>query len=142
MNDHVTFRVQGEPIPQGSKVRNRYGGIREDNPRTRPWKDAVAWNAELAMRENELEVFEGAVEVHLAFQFARPASHYGTGKNEGRIRQSAPVYHRVKPDIDKLTRAVLDAITGIVIRDDSRVTRVVATKDYGPPSAIIEVRSL
>ena len=45
----VAFTVLGEPAPQGSKVRNRYGGIRESNPRTRPYRQAVAAEAQIAM---------------------------------------------------------------------------------------------
>ena len=36
----------------------------------------------------------------------------------------------VKPDLDKLTRAVLDALTGVVWHDDAQVVRLVAVKRY------------
>lgn len=142
MSDPVYITIVGEPIPQGSKVRNRYGGMREDNPRTRPWRETVAWHAQKEMMVRGHTLIDGPVEARLSFRFARPASHFGTGKNEGRLKPSAPEYHRVKPDIDKLTRAVLDALSGIVIRDDSRVVRLTASKDYGQPGASIEIHPL
>lgn len=37
----------------------------------------------------------------------------------------------VKPDLDKLIRAVLDALTGIAYTDDSQVVRILAQKSYG-----------
>ena len=36
-----------------------------------------------------------------------------------------------KPDIDKLLRALLDAMTGVVYVDDSQVACIWATKEYG-----------
>src|SRR5262245_35874722 len=51
---HVTFEVHGVPQPQGSKTvaRSRAGGsyVREDNPATLPWRNAVTAAAAEAMR--------------------------------------------------------------------------------------------
>jgi Holliday junction resolvase RusA-like endonuclease len=49
----------------------------------------------------------------------------------------------VKPDLDKLIRAVNDSIQGILVVDDSRVCRIVADKRYaklGEPGVIITIR--
>jgi Holliday junction resolvase RusA-like endonuclease len=35
-----------------------------------------------------------------------------------------------RPDLDKLIRAILDGITGILIEDDSQVVNITATKQY------------
>lgn len=40
----------------------------------------------------------------------------------------------VAPDLDKLCRNVLDALTGVVYDDDSRVTRLVVQKKYAGAS--------
>ena len=61
---------------------------------------------------------EGAVALTLIFRFLRPASAK---------KRPKPT---VKPDIDKTTRAVLDALTGIVYRTDAQVTSVFAQKVY------------
>jgi Holliday junction resolvase RusA-like endonuclease len=37
----------------------------------------------------------------------------------------------VPPDLDKLVRGVLDALTAIAYRDDAQVTRLTASKAYG-----------
>ena len=42
-----------------------------------------------------------------------------------------------KPDLDKLLRSVLDALTGIVWVDDSQVVIISARKDFGQPGATI-----
>ena len=37
----------------------------------------------------------------------------------------------VKPDLDKLIRAVLDGLTGVAYVDDAQVTLISASKSYG-----------
>jgi Holliday junction resolvase RusA-like endonuclease len=43
----------------------------------------------------------------------------------------------VAPDLDKLSRAVLDALTGILYRDDSQVIELRASKTYDTPGVWI-----
>lgn len=43
----------------------------------------------------------------------------------------------VKPDADKLLRAIFDALTGIAYADDSQVVSVALTKQYGPSERVI-----
>ena len=40
-------------------------------------------------------------------------------------------YPSVPPDLDKLIRAALDALTAIAYRDDAQVTEIRAAKCYG-----------
>ena len=48
----------------------------------------------------------------------------------------------VAPDLDKLIRGVLDALTAVVYRDDSQVTRITAQKVYGErPGVWIQART-
>jgi Holliday junction resolvase RusA-like endonuclease len=137
------FKVVGTPIPQGSmRAFNRRGGgrpiVTADNARTRPWKDAVAWAARNAV---DAELGEGetcrvAVDVVIEFRLARPKGHHGARG----LLPSAPTYPAVKPDLDKLTRAVLDALVdAAVIADDAQVVQVRATKEYGDPGAWVRV---
>jgi Holliday junction resolvase RusA-like endonuclease len=45
-----------------------------------------------------------------------------------------------RPDIDKLARAVLDAMTGPIIYDDAQVVRLLVTKCYDlNPGVVIDV---
>ena len=48
-------------------------------------------------------------------------------------------YPTVAPDLDKLVRAVLDALTGICYLDDSQVTDIRASKVYGSSTGV-EIR--
>lgn len=127
----VDFTVHGEPIPQGSKTRTRWG-VREDNPRTKPWRATVASEAAIAMHGRQL--LTGPLRLEVLFVFPRPKAHTGTGRNAGTLKASAPTLHSTKPDLDKLLRAIGDSLSGIVCRDDSQITEITARKIYGAPT--------
>lgn len=119
----VAFTTIGLPAPQGSK--NKWGG--EDNKRVKPYRDAISADAAAAMTG---DLFTGPVNLSVDFYFPRPKSHYRTGKHAGTLRDDAPVYVATKPDLDKLLRAVGDALTGVVLRDDSQIVLTDARKLY------------
>ena len=126
-------KVIGTPVPQGSKVANRFGkGVRDSNDKSlRPWRAEVAGCIAEAMTVQHWDTLDAACQVHITFWHARPASHYGTGRNAGRLKPSAPTWKATAPDIDKLTRAILDALTTSgAIRDDGRVARLVVHDQY------------
>jgi crossover junction endodeoxyribonuclease RusA len=122
------FDVVGDPAPQGSmRAFARRGGgrpmVTSDNPRTRPWKDAVTWAASEARRDTATE----PVCVSLAFRVRRPKGH--TGKRG--LLPSAPAYPGTKPDLDKLVRACLDSLVeGQVLADDALVAILHASKTF------------
>jgi Holliday junction resolvase RusA-like endonuclease len=134
--NRVEFTVLGEPQPQGSKTVIQQKGRRprmiEDNPDTAPWRERVERAARAAMDGRQVRT--GPQRLSVTFVFRRPAGHYGTGRNAGRLKPSSPLYVRTRPDVDKLLRAVGDAITGIVCRDDSQLVVVHAEKHYGEPA--------
>lgn len=139
----VSFTVYGVPAPQGSKTVANSGGkswVRDDNPKTEPWRNAVAAQATEAMHGRA--PFAGPTRLEATFAFARPRSHFRTGKHAGQLRPNAPVYCDRRPDLDKLLRAIGDALSGIVIADDARLVEVAAAKVYGSPAAYIAVLEL
>jgi crossover junction endodeoxyribonuclease RusA len=141
----VEFTVLGLPQPQGSKTtvvrKGRRPVMREDSPLTEPWRATVAARAQAAMAGRQLR--SGALRMRVVFVFPRPAAHFGTGRNHGRLKASAPLYCRTRPDVDKLLRAIGDALTGLVFRDDAQLVIVQAEKHYGePPHAFVVVEEL
>jgi len=138
----VSFVVIGRPQPAGSKrafpvVRKTGIGVAvtDDNPKARSWKGDVAAQAAAAMRMRGGELLAGPLGLAVTFTLARPKGHFGTGRNAGTIRESAPFYPTVKPDCTKLLRAVEDACTGVVWRDDAQVVEQSVTKRYGEPES-------
>jgi len=83
---------------------------------------------------------EGPLLLELTFWIPRPKGHYGSGKNAAVVKAGAPFAPTVKPDLLKLTRAVEDALTGIVYRDDSQITSETLQKAYTTGQARTEVR--
>lgn len=135
MTYHVV--IPGTPIPQGSSrafVRGGRAVVTSANPRLRSWRLDAAAAIQAAM--DGRAPLDGPISVRVFFYFARPDSHYG----KRGLLPSAPEYHTVRPDLDKLVRAILDALTEAgAIRDDSRVASVTAWKGWtaGRPGALV-----
>lgn len=134
----LKFTVVGTPRPQGSK--RSFGGrppIETNAATLRPWRAAVAAAALQARQDANLDsILSGPVSVFVEFTFTRPKSHYGTGRNEGKVKASAPQWVPVKPDLDKLIRAVNDSLTEAgVFRDDAQIAQLTTTKQYGDTAA-------
>lgn len=145
----LVFKVLGRPQPAGSKraFPNKKTGriiITDDAKGSRPWKQEVAGAAHHALlNTGDRTLFTGPLEVTLHFVLTRPKGHYGSGRNAHVLRAGAPAWPTVKPDIDKLSRAILDSLTGVVWRDDAQVVRKCATKSYGHPEGVeVAVRPL
>jgi len=134
-SEALEFFVVGLPIAQGSKKSYGNGVWAESNIKElRPWRMAVATDAHAAAGHFQ---FFGAVVVALDFQFKRPLSHYGTGRNEGQLKDSSPTYKTSAPDIDKLCRAVLDGLAQCgVLRNDAQVVSLMAKKVYDNPQGV------
>ena len=64
----------------------------------------------------------------------RPKAHYGTGRNEGKLKPNAPLWHSMKTgDNDNIEKAVWDALTGIIWADDSQVVSNSTQRRYARP---------
>jgi len=103
------------------------------------WMQAVT----LAAVQLRHPTINGPVAASIAFRFQRPESHYG----KRGLLPSAPRYMAVMPDLDKLARAVFDALQDAgLLRNDSRVTSIAATKDWcqecEPGGAIVTLTRL
>ena len=131
----VTFFIPAEPQPKGSmrafvpKGWNR-PVLTSTNKNLKSYEAVArlvankAWDRPILPREQ-------AVYVELLFVFSKPKS---TPKR---------VVDKVtKPDIDKLIRGTLDALTGIVWEDDSQVTKVMARKCFGAPGTHVRIEWL
>lgn len=154
--EKMTFEVIGEPKPGGSKrarpvfrkdplnpgrvipVTAKNGmpivNTAPDNSATKPWMNAVSEAAVFEWGARDLFVLDEPLAITLAFYFERPQSHWGSGKNSDRLKDSAPLYPETKYDVDKLERATLDALHGIVFKNDARVVQLPSKKLYGAPA--------
>jgi crossover junction endodeoxyribonuclease RusA len=95
-----------------------------------------------AVADAVIEQMIGPIELRLGFDLPRPGAHYGTGRNAGVVKASAPTHPSVMPDLDKLVRCVCDAITDAGLwRDDAQVVSIIAAKRYtnANPGVLIQV---
>ncbi len=110
--------VPGHPAPQGSKRHVGGGVMIESCKRTKPWRSDIR-SSLLTADGQPQRYFDGPVNVHLIFVMPRPLS--------APKRRTPPATK--KPDLDKLTRAVFDAIGSAgVWRDDAQVVGAIVTK--------------
>lgn len=132
----IAFVAHGIPAPKGSLkgyVRGGRAVIVNDNARTKPWAMCVAYAAAEAMPDGPAFVI-GPVQVSLVFMLPRPLAQR---RRDGSVRPSAGLYSSKKPDIDKLTRTVLDALTvaGVWL-DDGQVARLNVEKVYSDVTGV------
>ena len=127
----MKLTVCGTPAPQGSKTRTKFGGLREDNPNTAVWREAVKAAVMLAYplgSRTDVCLARGPVIVEIEFAMPRPKS-----AKKGACADR-------KPDIDKLLRCTFDAMTEMGCwEDDARVVRVTATKLYAGEISLLPI---
>lgn len=111
------FTLEGvKPVPQGS-MRHIGNGRMIHNKAA----ELAHFRARLALEARQYfatPIIE-AVAINLEFGLV-------PGKTVKRLEPTVP------PDLDKLVRAVLDGLTGVVYADDSQVTSLKASKCYSP----------
>ena len=143
MQEILTFTADGIPAPQGSKnttaQKDRAGeytgkvSVYESSVKLKPWRQRVATAARAAHRG---EPAEGPLVLNIVFRLPRPKDHFGTGRNAGKLKPSAPEWPTKKPDLDKLERAILDALTiARAYGDDSQVVAIHSTKTFADHDA-------
>jgi crossover junction endodeoxyribonuclease RusA len=127
--------VAGLPVTQGSKrayvVNGRPVLAEQAGSQLKAWRYAMAM---AAGDTHHGPLLEGPVAVTLTFGLLKPAS-------APKRRRTWPIAAR-SGDVDKLARAALDALTGVVFADDAQVVELRVSKDYGLPGVEVEVRSV
>lgn len=116
----IAFHVEGKPIQQGSMRAFNNRIVHNKTKELMAWRSAVARAAHVA----GCTPINGPIAISMQFFYER-------GKTVTRDNPTVP------PDLDKQIRSILDALTGVAYADDSQVTRIEATKEYGPPGVQI-----
>lgn len=137
----VEGEARPEPRPRATVTDN--GKVRVYVPGTADaWKHRVrAEVAEAVRSDAALEEFTPiggeAFAVDLSFRFARPKSHFRTGRFAGELKPGRDALrHTQTPDVDNLAKAVLDAIGAwrklprLVWLDDAQVVELRCSKRW------------
>lgn len=122
----IKFVVDGEPRSQGSMtaVYNRKLGVARVRHVAAPALSLWRGQCREAARMAKAEIWDGPIGITISFGIRAPQD----------TRHGYPK----RPDLDKLVRGVLDALTGVCYRDDSQVVTLTAQKVWEPVT-IIEV---
>ena len=122
----IEFGVFGKPVPMARPRVTAHGTYTPK--RCRDYKAAVAAAAKKKMRG--MEMFDGAVMCHIRLFYKVPKSYTKEKRMAAENNIILPV-GRNTGDADNHAKAIMDALTGIVWRDDSQVTYLVVSKLYG-----------
>lgn len=125
-----SFFVPGFPVTKGSwipTVSPKSGKLflRPDSNKLRPWEKDVGSVARTFVDPTWINA-ECSWGCAMQFIFPRYKKDW---TRMGTLKADAPA-DIWRYDLDKLVRAVLDALTGVVWRDDNRVTEIRAHKQY------------
>lgn len=127
----IAFTIHGTPRPAGSKRHVGNGVIIDSSgAKGREWRASI----QEAAREHAGELLRGPLQLVANFYFPRPKGHYRTGKNSGFLSSSAPHFPTSRPDTTKLLRALEDALSQVIWKDDSQIVSQHASKNYGEPA--------
>ena len=122
----INYQIDAIPRPQGSKRHVGNGVMLESSKHVANWRAFARLCAVQAMKGHEIAPKSTPVQVTVYFKFDRPQKHF----NSKGLKPDAPLMHTNKPDSDKLLRALLDSMTGVVFTDDSQVCEVMVCKQY------------
>lgn len=115
----------GDIVPQGRPRFTKAGRCYTDK-KSRAWKEQI--QAQIRPRLDGLVFAQGVpLEMMIEFELEKPKS----------VKR---VEHTVKPDIDNLAKAIMDAFNGLVYHDDSQIVCLEVSKSYAHKDAHGSVR--
>jgi Holliday junction resolvase RusA-like endonuclease len=135
----VSIDVLGTPAPKGSnramlrggKAVFVPGGSRINQDALQSWAGQCRLACQTFVSGQASPLFtQVALAVVITFRLKRPGGHWA---KKGGLKSGAPMAPCVKPDDDKLARSTLDALSGAIFDDDSRIVRLTVAKEYAEP---------
>lgn len=144
----IIFTVDGLPVSKGSLRPPRKGGGKLVAYRAKDlksWQQLIAYAAKQAGWGSPCL---GPIAVEVTFYLQRPACHY-RDRDAGHLElhRDAPRWPCRKPhaDLDKLERAIGDALQKVCYGDDVQICRWTVEKKYADwrtPGAVIRVATI
>lgn len=110
--------IKTVPIPKGRP--RFYGGHAVTPEKTRKYEKLIRDSWEHGILE--------ADSLMIDMEFVMPIPQSLSKKKQTELVATP---HTKKPDLDNLVKAVLDALNGVAFVDDSRISNINASKEYG-----------
>jgi Holliday junction resolvase RusA-like endonuclease len=134
----LTLRIPGKPVALSRMGHGQFGGRFLAAPSSQQIGRIIdTWERAGRVRFGDDE----PLALDCTFTFARPASHFGTGRNAGVLKERyQDAWPTGRPDTDNLLKLVCEALQGNALKDDSKFVRVSGVKRYGPDAeTVIEI---
>lgn len=126
----IRFFIEGIPAPQGSKIAKCINGravMWESSKKVKHWRDTVTAQTRIEMIARGITTTTEPIDIIINFLMPKPKS----------VTRELP---SVKPDLDKLIRAVLDGLTKAgIYKDDAQVVFIGANKLYAKDKVGCEI---
>ena len=119
----INFLIKQRPKPQ---QRHRSNGRFQYDPSAKDKKEFALLAKEYAPKTPLRHKFD----LHLTFCYKRPKNHYRSVKKQPVLKDDAPYYNTSRPDIDNLSKFVMDSLQDFYV-DDAQVVSLNAIKVYG-----------
>lgn len=132
----ISFVVPGAPVGKGRPRFARQGAfVRTFTPeKTANYENLVKLAAYCAM--NGRETFTVAVSCDITIEL-EPAPSWSNKKRMAAI--SGVLLPTSKPDLDNVLKGILDAMNGVVFKDDKQVVDVVIRKRYADTARVVVI---
>ena len=129
----LVFSVEGEPKGKGRPRFSKVGGFVKTytDQKTRDYESLISQAARTAM--GETPPMEGPISASMYFRLPIPKS---TPKKRVASLLGGLVRPTKKPDLDNMNKAILDAMNGIVYKDDSQVVTIHSKKVYSTHTGV------
>tara|TARA_R110000824_G_scaffold35913_1_gene112067 strand:+ start:85 stop:522 length:438 start_codon:yes stop_codon:yes gene_type:complete len=138
----IRLYIRGEPIPQPRPRVVTIGGRARaiSAPSKHPVTD---WKKRIMVAlatQFDGDILDGPVRLDVTFLMPRPKRLMRRKDPEGEV------WHTTRPDADNLVKALKDACSGVIYKDDSQVCELIVRKKHhakgGHPAAMVEVGCL
>jgi Holliday junction resolvase RusA-like endonuclease len=120
----LSIEIPGQPVPK-HRPRIVKGWRMINDPRSTEHEELI--RRYVIAEKRRVSLCEGPVSLSVEFFLAPPASWSGKKKQQaydGIIRPTS------RPDLDNYIKMVMDALNGIVWKDDAQVVSIEASKCY------------
>lgn len=131
----MIFSVPGQPVGKARARVIRNGAYTPQ--KTKDYQQSVREYANIV--KNDVE-YDQPIKIKLTMYYKIPKS---TSKKKRAMMMNHEIRPMVKPDMDNVEKAILDALNKVIYNDDSQVVECVKSKWYSDtPCVLIEITNV
>jgi Holliday junction resolvase RusA-like endonuclease len=135
----IKFTIPIPPTAQMRPKRSKFGRMYKNKKQDTRENQIIGY----LIQKKPDSMLEGPLSLVVRAVMPRPKSHFGTGKNSGKLKDSAPYWHSCKPDLSNIIKQIEDCMEGLFFKNDSQIASEIVSKRYGlRPRWEIEISKL